>query len=340
VSIESRSVPLAAAVPADLLADELAGLPRQALLLTRGPIDVMLASGDRIPRLLDEIGRCREEAFRAVGEGTGNDVDIDDFDQWYHHVFLWDREAGRVEGAYRMGRVDAILRDLGVEGLYTSTLFDYAPGMWESLPPTLELGRAFFRSGSPQQHVALPLLWRGIAAVLCRCPRYRMLTGPLSIDAAYSRRAVLTMLGHLKTHAYAADLSGAVTPRTPVQVDTPGAEVWLSEGGLLPDMMALDAHIKSLEGRGVPVLLRQYSRLSAEVLGFNVDHDFSDVVDALVLVDLQRVDGARLSRFMGHAAMLAYRSTLSAFPISDEHDTAALFPCGCVAAALVERQPG
>jgi hypothetical protein len=324
-SLQPTPLPLAAPTPPSLLADEIAQLPEEALLLTRGPIDVLLAPGSRIPRVLAEIGRCREEAFRAAGEGTGNDVDIDDFDQWYHHLFLWDREAGRLEGAYRMGRVDAILRDRGVEGLYTATLFDYAPGLWESLPPTLELGRAFVRVDSPRRAVALPLLWRGIAAVLCRCPRYRMLTGPLSIDQAYSRRAVLAMVGHLKAHAYAADLSRAVTPRTPIDMSAPDAEAWLAEGAALPDMPSLDAHIRAIDGRGVPVLLRQYSKLSAETLAFNVDHAFSDVVDALVLVDLHKVDDARLARFMGRAAMVAYRSTLSAFPIADEQDTAVLF---------------
>jgi hypothetical protein len=35
----------------------------------------------------------REITFREVGEGTNESIDLDKFDQYYHHLFLWDDDA-------------------------------------------------------------------------------------------------------------------------------------------------------------------------------------------------------------------------------------------------------
>ena len=40
-----------------------------------------------------EIGRLREITFREVGEGTNEAIDLDTFDTYYHHMFLWDNVA-------------------------------------------------------------------------------------------------------------------------------------------------------------------------------------------------------------------------------------------------------
>lgn len=40
--------------------------------------------------ILRELGRLREIAFRAVGEGTGQRRDLDRYDDDYLHLLLWD----------------------------------------------------------------------------------------------------------------------------------------------------------------------------------------------------------------------------------------------------------
>jgi hypothetical protein len=47
--------------------------------------------------ILHEIGRLREVTFR-VGEGTNESIDLDKFDQYYHHLFLWDEDAKKIAG--------------------------------------------------------------------------------------------------------------------------------------------------------------------------------------------------------------------------------------------------
>jgi hypothetical protein len=104
------------------MCDEVAGLPADQILVERGALLVAAARAAQIPTLLREIGRLREVTFRAVGEGTGNEVDLDRFDLTYTHLFAWDRAALRLVGAYRLAATDELLCRFGPEGLYTHTL--------------------------------------------------------------------------------------------------------------------------------------------------------------------------------------------------------------------------
>ena len=75
------------------------------LFLTPVDFQVWYADAFQIPMLLKEIGRLREIAFRNVGEGTGKTEDLDQFDSYYQHLFLWDTEA------------QIIIGDIDLEGL-------------------------------------------------------------------------------------------------------------------------------------------------------------------------------------------------------------------------------
>lgn len=73
----------------------------------------------------------------------------------------------------------------------------------------------------------------------------------------------------------------------------------------LADVGALLAEIER-DRKGVPVLIRQYLKLNAKLLGFNVDATFGNVLDGLMLVDLTEVDRAILFRYMGSAAATSF----------------------------------
>ncbi len=51
--------------------------------------------------ILRELGRLREIAFRAVGEGSGKRRDLDSYDDDYLHLILWDEKELEIVGAYR-----------------------------------------------------------------------------------------------------------------------------------------------------------------------------------------------------------------------------------------------
>ena len=87
-------------------------------LLRSKNYEVYLADAPSIPNILQEIGRLREITFREIGEGTNRAIDLDRFDAYYHHMFLWDIDNKKIAGAYRMGLGAQIYSKYGIDGFY------------------------------------------------------------------------------------------------------------------------------------------------------------------------------------------------------------------------------
>lgn len=281
------------------LAREIERLRPEHRLLESGGFTVYLAPAAEIPLTVHEIGRLREEAFRAVGEGTGQAIDVDRFDASYLHLFIWNREAHEVVGAYRIGLTDQLLASQGVEGLYTSTLFHYRPEVLSVLSPALELGRSFVRLEYQKSYSALLLLWKGIGEFLVRNPRYRRLIGAVSVSDLYDRRSQRLIVEVLRRHYRWLPWSSQVRARRPPRF----AELEAIPVTVGADIEALDHAVLEIEQgrRGLPILLRQYLRLGGKFLGFNVDPSFGNTLDGLVVVDLLEADRRSLERYMTRA---------------------------------------
>ena len=297
--------PVAPAIDPTHLDQDVRQLPAAARLQTAGAFEVYCAEITQIPHVLAEIGRLRESSFRAVGEGTGHPSDIDAFDRHYLHLFVWNREACEVVGAYRIGRTDEIVAASGVDGLYTRTLFHFDERLLNRLPPALELGRSFVRAEYQRDHHALLLLWKGICAFVQRHPRYRVLFGAVSISARYTDRTrdmLMRFLEQNHRHQQAAELVSSLhpySPKYPQREASAGAPQTVEEADALATQFENDR-------RGMPVLLRQYLKLNARVLGFNVDPSFGDALDALMMVDLLEVDSRMLRRYFGPAGVKTF----------------------------------
>jgi putative hemolysin len=297
----------------EALEQEIDGLSSEHHILAAGAYDVYCAPASCLPVVLREIGRLREISFRAVGEGTGRTIDLDEFDEHYHHLFVWHRDTREIVGAYRIGFTDQIVATRGIRGLYTSSLFRYDERLLARLGPAVELGRAFVRAEYQRSSNALLLLWKGIAQVVTRAGRYRVLYGPVSISSHYADTSQRLLRDFLAQNHYDRELGHLVEGICPPK-DASGA-VFPSDR--LTDLDDLQRRVVAGEadGKGVPVLLRQYLRLNARVLGFNVDRAFGEALDALMMVDLRDVDLPILTRYFGrqHAERLvAERAVRSA----------------------------
>ncbi|MDT8441932.1 MAG: GNAT family N-acyltransferase [Desulfuromonadales bacterium] len=302
-TLPAAPAPLAAAASRSDLRREIAALPESALLLQNGSRQVFCIACEQAPAVLYEIGRLREETFRRHGEGTGRSLDLDYFDSHYLHLFLWEAEREEVIGAYRIGLAGPIVRQLGVSGLYTSTLFRIDPQLFAELSPALELGRSFIRHDYQKSYAPLLLLWQGIGRFLVRHPGYRTLFGPVSISADYSDFSRQLITRTLHEHLRLPGLARYVEPRQPVPAGLPrvkGCPVDLTRGFTrsIETMAALVADLDS-DLNGIPVLLRHYMNLGGRMLAFNRDPAFSDVIDGLIVVDLDRTDARTLKRYMG-----------------------------------------
>jgi len=287
------------AAPRAILTREVAGLRPDQQLVDAGDQAVYCAEPEQIPALLREIGRLREITFREAGEGTGRDLDLDEFDTRYRHLFVWDRNAREVVGAYRIGQTEELIRANGVSGLYTSTLFDFKPRLFESMGPALEMGRSFIRPEYQKSYAGMILLWKGIGHFVLRDPRCATLFGPVSISANYASASQQLIVAFLEQNRFKHEWSRWVRPHEPCRRDR--AADYRSGLAHLRDLDDVSAFIGEIEAdqKGVPILLKQYLRLGGRLLGFNIDPDFSNVLDVLIMVDLRRTAERTLSRYMG-----------------------------------------
>jgi len=299
--------PIAGETEPERVAREIEALPQTALLASAGDLRVYIASASEIPWTLQELGRLRELTFRAVGEGTGRASDIDLFDDYYEHLVLWDSDARRIAGGYRLGRTDVIWRRFGRRGLYTSTLFDYGDLFLRLLGPALELGRSFVRVEYQRSFAALMLLWKGIAEYVGRNPRYCRLIGPVSISNDYQPLSRELQVAFLRDRLLD-PLTASVRPKRAFR-----GRLSLRSVGVGPrwpaDMDQLSSLIAGLEpdGKGAPVLLRQYLRLGGRVLGFSIDPAFGNALDCLILVDLRKTEPRVLRKYMSDSAWMRFQ---------------------------------
>ncbi len=301
--------PVAAPVAPDLLAKELERLPEDRCLAENGDFAVYLGTAPEIPQLLREVGRLREVTFRGAGEGTGKSRDLDSFDDYYSHILLWHKTKRELVGGYRAGNTAEILARHGVGGLYTSTLFRYDERIFQKLGPALELGRSFVRPEYQRQHAPLLLLWKGIARMVARQPEILVLFGAVSISNDYSSASREMIYRFFEAHMQEDELAGLIEPRRPFR---PGLlRRWDCQGMLhaLRDLDELSQPITDVEadGKGLPILLRQYAKIGGKLLGFNVDRKFSNVLDGLVVVDLRQTEPAVLERYMGREGAARFR---------------------------------
>jgi putative hemolysin len=307
----STFAPVLEPVASAVLQAEVDALPDSHLLVENQDLLVYSAASHQIPNLLTEIGRLREIAFRDVGEGTGKALDIDTFDSYYLHLFIWNRATQEIVGAYRLGCSDTILQRYGLPGLYTSTLFNYRIQFIEKISPALELGRSFVRLEYQRSYAPLMLLWRGIGQFVVRHPQYKMLFGPVSVSGSYTTMSRDLIIRFLRKQHAASDLSRLVKARNPPMRRR--SRQWNPErlSRMTRDINNLSEIIQDLEAdrKGVSILLKQYLKLGANVLAFNVDRNFCNALDVLILVDLTRVDRKVLQQYIGKSQIdqfLAY----------------------------------
>ena len=311
----TEQAPVVSAIPQALLKAEVEALPAEQGLVASGRFRVQYARAQQIPWCLQEIGRLRELTFREAGEGTGKASDVDLFDAYYLHLFVWDAQAEAIVGAYRMGLTDEILARYGKRGLYTQSLFRYGSRLLHTINPAIELGRSFVRAEYQRSFSALLLLWRGIGRFLLRSPHYAVLFGPVSISSSYAPPSRQLMVEYLKANNIEAELARHVRPRRPFRGRRPTLwdEVELANLKDIEDLSRAIARIER-DNKGVPILLKQYLKLGGRLLGFNADEQFSDVLDGLIMVDLRASEPRVLARYMGEDGATAFLAHHGAEP--------------------------
>jgi len=297
--VSKAKISLAPPVDPLLIEAELSSLPSAALLLAEGDFHIFQAGAADIPHTLREVGRLREYTFRSIGEGTGKAIDLDEFDDFYTHLLVWDQSARLIVGSYRMG--SATTQHIR----YVETLFSLSKTLKSRLSNALELGRSFITPEYQIRSGVLNLMWKGIAKVVAHNPGQPLLYGPVSLSAQYHPASMALMLHYLRINHF--DRANARHVQAPVPPKWPKKFQGIDLEGIAGGVRTIE-HLSSLvsslekDGKGVPPLIKHYSRLGGQFLGFGVDVHFGNAVDALLVLDLRDTPMPLLKRFMGEAA--------------------------------------
>jgi len=255
-------------------------------LLQSKNYEVFFAAADKIPNILHEIGRLREITFREVGEGTNESIDLDKFDQYYHHLFLWDEDAKKIAGAYRMGLGSEIYPKYGIEGFYLNELFRFEPELHDMMHKSIEMGRAFIIKEYQQKPMPLFLLWKGIIHTTLRFPEHKFLLGGVSISNQFSDFSKSLMIEFMKSNYYDPYIAQYIHPKKAYKVKLKDADKDFIFNETEADLNKFDKIIDELEP-GVlrlPVLIKKYIKQNAKVVAFNVDPLFNNAVDGLMYI--------------------------------------------------------
>ncbi|WP_055447021.1 GNAT family N-acyltransferase [Lacinutrix mariniflava] len=257
-------------------------------LLKSKNYEVFLSSAKKIPNILREIGRLREITFREVGEGTNEAIDLDVFDGYYHHMFLWDCEANKLAGAYRMGLGSKIFEKYGIDGFYLQDLFRFEPELYKMMSESLELGRAFIIKEYQQKPMPLFLLWKGIVHTTLRFPEHKYLIGGVSISDQFSNFSKSLMIEFMKSHYYDPYVAQYVHPKKEFKVKLNDADKDFVFDATAADLNKFDRIIDEIEPGALrlPVLLKKYIKQNCKLIGFNVDPLFNDAVDGLMYIKI------------------------------------------------------
>lgn len=291
----STAIPIAPARQYDLAVREVEQLPSKTCLFKINNFAAYFVPYAVVPNLMYEIGRKREEAFRTVGEGTYQPLDLDTFDRNYHHLILWDTEKKLVVGSYRIGMGEELIKRFGIDGFYNSTLFSFNESFAPILSQSMELGRAFISQEYRYETMPMMLLFKGLFHVMLRNESYRYFIGPVSISSWMPKLYQSLMYKYIMENHSTDKYPDMVHPRIPF---TP-------EYGLVdPDVLLrdittpeqLDRLLMRMSNRQyrLPSLVKRYLKLNTKVLVFNIDKDFNDSLDGFIVCDVYDVSKEEL----------------------------------------------
>lgn len=274
-------------VPSALMEKEIDALRDgdKRLLISKN-YEVFLAEASEIPNVIREIGRLREITFREVGEGTNQAIDLDKFDHYYHHMFLWDNQAKKIAGAYRMGLGHKIYAKYGINGFYLQDLFRFEPELHKMMSESIEMGRAFIIGEYQQKPMPLFLLWKGIVHTTLRYPEHKYLIGGVSISNQFSNFSKSLMIEFMKSHYYDPYIAQYIHPKKEFKVKLKDADKDFIFDETASDLNKFDKIIDEVEPGSLrlPVLIKKYIKQNAKVIAFNVDPLFNNAVDGLMYI--------------------------------------------------------
>ncbi len=261
----------------------------QSVLAEKGCLMVLLTTKKESPNILNEVGRLREITFRSVGEGTGKERDLDHHDEHFDHLILWDKDNKTIAGSYRLGN-GVKLKEIKNYKSIIHEFYHENKGTNMILNESLVLGRAFITDLYQQKPFSLFLLWQGIYKYLEFNTEIKYILGQTSISNNFHPFSQKLIVNHLiKNHANLNLSKYFVAKNTFENGSIKMIQDYINTLSC-KDFKRLDDMVQNIEmdGQRIPILFRRYIEQNAKVLGINIDPDFQNSIDVLMLTEVER----------------------------------------------------
>lgn len=275
----------------------------------KGGNEIYSVNQHNSPNILREIGRLREVTFRASGGGTGEELDLDEYDlreMCYQQLIVWSPEDEEIIGGYRYIKCKEAIDSDGEIHLSTAHYFKFSPSFINDyLPNTIELGRSWVRpdyqpSVNPKKGLyALDNIWDGLGALVKFNPDIQYFFGKVTMYPEYnrpSRNFLLTFMHH-----FFPDNENLMVPYHPLLMDE-DVSVYLGIINQLPYKEAfkeLNTFVRE-HGEFVPPLVNIYMSLSPtmKTFGTAVNADFGNVEETGILVTIADIYEDKKERYL------------------------------------------
>lgn len=274
----------------------------------KGDNEIYIITHHDSPNVMREIGRVREITFRDAGGGTGEDIDIDEYDinnDPYKQLIVWDPQAREIIGGYRYILCNNLpVDEHGMVPLATTHLFKFSGKfIKEYLPYTVELGRSFVqphyqssRAGA-KALFALDNLWDGLGALIVDHPEMKYFFGKVTMYTHFHLQARNLILYFF--HKYFKDNENLVIPLRPMAlgINEEEMEKVFDGGSYREDYKILSQKVREF-GENIPPLINAYMNLSPSMKTFGtvINDEFGGVEETGIIVTISDIYEAKKDR--------------------------------------------
>lgn len=277
----------------------------------KGDNEIYIVNYNNAPNVLREIGRLREITFREAGGGTGEALDLDEFDTGeyaYEQLIVWSPEDEQIIGGYRFILCKNVVDAQGNVHLSTQHYFDFTDKfVRDYLPVTCELGRSWVQPDFQPTHnprkglFALDNIWDGLGAIARTYPEIQYFFGKVTMYPNYNRESRDFLLHFM--HHYFPDHENLMKPYHPLvpEYDQAMVEEQLKGLDFKDGFKVLNTYVRA-RGENIPPLVNIYMNLSPtmKTFGTAVNPDFGGVEETGILVTIADIYEEKKERHVNY----------------------------------------
>jgi hypothetical protein len=298
--------PIIQPVPTDILIKELSD-NKFVRKTNNGNSEIYIITHHDSPNVMKEIGRLREVTFRAAGGGTGEEIDIDEFDTAdapYKQLIVWNPEEKEIVGGYRYIKLGDAPVVNGIVHVATTELFNFSPQFVKQyVPETIELGRSWVQPkyqpsiDNRKGLFSLDNLWDGLGALVVDNPDIRHFYGKVTMYTDFNLHARDLILAFMQY--FFPDKEKLVTPIEPLSIQTDVSDFLKAIEGLsYKDAHRILGQRVRENGEHIPPLVNAYMNLSAtmKMFGTALNSHFGEVEETGILVTIADIYDTKKER--------------------------------------------